>query len=82
MCQIVRVKFMNGSECLSDKFRDLYVRSRVVIAMASIYIERHIDDLQTRQEQYSPACHADKQVLVNLNVIPYLKNKNGLEKRF
>ena len=49
MCQIVRVKFMNGSECLSDKFRDLYVRSRVVIAMASIYIERHIDDLQNRQ---------------------------------
>ena len=49
MCQAVRVKFTNGSEILSDKFRDLYVRSKVVIAMAWIYIERHIDVLQDRK---------------------------------
>ena len=49
MCQAVRVKVTNGSETLSDKFRDLYVRSKVVIAMAWIYIERHIDVLQDRK---------------------------------
>ena len=34
MCEVVRVKFTNGSENLSDKFRDLCVRSKVVIMMA------------------------------------------------
>ena len=49
MCEVVRVKFTNGSETLSDKFRDLYVRSKVVIMMAWVYIERHVDDLQDRK---------------------------------
>ena len=49
MCEVVRVKFTNGSETLSDKFRDLYVRSKVVITMAWVYIERHIGDLQDRK---------------------------------
>ena len=43
------MKFTNGSEILSDKFRDLYVRSKVVITMAWVYIERHINVLQGRK---------------------------------
>ena len=49
MCQIVRVKFTNGSEILSDKFRALYVRSNVVKVMAGVYIDRHVGDLQDRK---------------------------------
>ena len=49
MCQAVRVKFTHGSETLSDKFRDLYVRSNVVKVVAGIYVDRHVDDLQDRK---------------------------------
>ena len=48
ICQAVRVKFTNGSETLADKFRDLYVRSRVVKTMAGIYIDNNVGDLQSR----------------------------------
>ena len=48
MCQAVRVKFTNGSETLSDKFRDLYVRSCVVKVVAGIYVDRHVGDLHDR----------------------------------
>ena len=48
ICQAVRVKFTNGSETLADKFRDLYVRSRVVKTMAGICIDNNVGDLQSR----------------------------------
>ena len=49
ICQAVRVKFTNGSETLADKFRDLYVRSRVVKTMAAIYIDNNVAELQSRK---------------------------------
>ena len=47
-CQVVRVKFSKGSQALSDKFRDLYVRSKVVKTLAHIYIENNVKDLGAR----------------------------------
>lgn len=46
--KLVRVKFENGSETMLDKFRDLYVRSKVVKRLAGIYVERKINDLRER----------------------------------
>ena len=46
---VVRVRFVRGSETLVDKFRDLYVRSAVVKKLASIYIERKVQDLVGRK---------------------------------
>ena len=46
---VVRVHFVRGSEKMIDKFRDLYVRSKVVKKLASIYIDRKVQDLAGRK---------------------------------
>ena len=46
---VVRVHFVRGSEKLIDTFRDLYVRSKVVKRLASIYIDRKLQDLAGRK---------------------------------
>ena len=44
----VGVRFVRGPEDLLQKFRDLYVRSKVVKKLAAIYIDRKVNDLATR----------------------------------
>ena len=45
---VVRVRFVRGPEDLLQKFRDLYVRSKVVKKLAAIYIDRKVQDLAKR----------------------------------
>ena len=45
---VVRVRFIQGPEDLLQKFRDLYVRSKVVKKLAAIYIDRKVQDLANR----------------------------------
>ena len=46
--KVVRVRFIRGPEDLLQKFRDLYVRSKVVKKLAEIYIDRKVQDLANR----------------------------------
>ena len=46
--QIVRVTMVRGHEALLDQFKELKVRSRVVKAMANLYVDNHLAELMSR----------------------------------
>ena len=48
VCEIVRVRIVRACKEDIKQHRELRVRSRVVKAMANIYMERHIQDLGKR----------------------------------
>ena len=43
--QVVRVRFVRGNEALRQQFKELLVRSRVVKAMANVYVENNLEEL-------------------------------------
>ena len=43
--QVVRVRFVRGHEALRQQFKELKVRSRVVKAMANLYVDNHLEEL-------------------------------------
>ena len=45
---VVRLRFVRGPQSLVEKFRDLYVRSKIVRRLASLYIERGVKYLADR----------------------------------
>ena len=46
--QVVRVTMVRGHEALLDQFKELKVRSRVVKAMANLYVDNHLAELISR----------------------------------
>ena len=48
VCEFVRVRMVRAQKDASKHYRELRVRSRVVKAMANIYMERHVQDLAKR----------------------------------
>ena len=48
VCELVRVRLVRANKDMTKQYRELRVRSRVVKAMANIYMERHIQDLGRR----------------------------------